>query len=59
VSQDRRDRRENRVSLVPPAPLEPTATLATGTTGARVFVLSFISDGTNLYEAGRTVAMVA
>lgn len=38
---------------------KPTATLATGTTSARVFVLSFISDGTNLYEASRTVAMVA
>jgi hypothetical protein len=38
---------------------KPTATLATGATAARVFVLSFISDGTNLYEASRTVAMVA
>jgi hypothetical protein len=38
---------------------KPTATLATGTTTARVFALSFISDGTNLYETGRTVAMVA
>jgi hypothetical protein len=34
-------------------------TLATGTTSARVFVINFISDGTNLYEAGRTAAMVA
>lgn len=38
---------------------KPTATLATGTTSGRVFVLSFISDGTNLYETSRTVAMVA
>lgn len=38
---------------------KPTATLATGTTSARVFVLGFVSDGTNLYEASRTVAMVA
>lgn len=38
---------------------KPTATLATGTTAARVFVISFISDGTNLYEMGRTAAMVA
>ena len=38
---------------------KPTATLALGTTSSRVFVLTFISDGTNLYEAARTVAMVA
>ena len=38
---------------------KPTGTLATGTTAARVFVVNFISDGTNLYEAGRTAAMVA
>ena len=38
---------------------KPTATLATGTTTNRVFVLSFISDGTNLYEMGRTAAMPA
>jgi hypothetical protein len=38
---------------------KPTATLATGTTSARVFTLSFISDGTNLYEVSRSVAMVA
>jgi hypothetical protein len=38
---------------------KPTATLATGTVTARVFVLHFISDGTNLYEASRTVAIVA
>lgn len=36
-----------------------TATLATGTTSARVFVVSFVSDGTNLYEMARTIAMVA
>lgn len=36
-----------------------TGTLATGTTSARVFVIHWISDGTNLYEAGRTAAMVA
>jgi len=38
---------------------KPTATLATGTTSARVFVVSWVSDGTNLYETARTVAMVA
>lgn len=38
---------------------KPTGTLATGTTSARVFVVSFVSDGTNLYEVSRTVAMVA
>ena len=38
---------------------KPTATLATGTTTARVFVLTFVSDGANLYEASRTVAMPA
>jgi hypothetical protein len=38
---------------------KPTATLATGTVAARVFALSFISDGTNLYETSRTIAMVA
>jgi hypothetical protein len=36
-----------------------TATLATGTTALRVFVLTFVSDGTSLYEASRTAAMVA
>jgi hypothetical protein len=41
------------------AGFKPTATLATGTTSARVFVIHWISDGTNLYEAGRTAAMVA
>jgi hypothetical protein len=38
---------------------KPTATLATGTVTARVFAISFLSDGTNLYETARTVAMVA
>ncbi len=38
---------------------KPTATLATGTTTARVFVVGFVSDGTNLYETSRTAAMVA
>lgn len=41
------------------AGFKPTATLATGTTSGRVFVIRFISDGTNLYEISRTVAMVA
>jgi hypothetical protein len=38
---------------------KPVGTLATGTTAARIFAISFISDGTNLYETGRTAAMVA
>jgi hypothetical protein len=38
---------------------KPTGTLATGTSSAKVFVLHWISDGTNLYEAGRTAAMTA
>jgi hypothetical protein len=38
---------------------KPTGTLATGTTTARVFVLTFVSDGTNLYEKSRTAAMPA
>lgn len=38
---------------------KPTGTLATGTTTAKVFVINFISDGTSLYEAGRTAAMSA
>lgn len=38
---------------------KPTATLATGTVSARVFVVGWISDGTNLYETSRTIAMVA
>jgi hypothetical protein len=36
-----------------------TGTLATGTASAKVFVIHWISDGTNLYEAGRTAAMTA
>ncbi len=38
---------------------KPTGTLATGTSSAKVFVVNFLSDGTNLYEAGRTAAMSA
>jgi hypothetical protein len=38
---------------------KPVGTLATGTTSARVFVLTWLSDGTNLYEVSRTAAMVA
>jgi hypothetical protein len=38
---------------------KPTATLVTGTTAARVFAISFLSDGSNLYETGRTIAMPA
>lgn len=38
---------------------KPTTTLATGTTTGRVFIVEFISDGTNLYEASRTIAMAA
>jgi hypothetical protein len=38
---------------------KPTATLVTGTVAARVFVLSWISDGTSLYEVSRTAAMPA
>ncbi len=34
--------------------LYSAGTLATGTTDARVFTISFISDGTNMYETGRT-----
>jgi len=36
-----------------------TGTLALGTTASRAFVVTFVSDGTNLYEKARTVAMVA
>jgi len=36
-----------------------TGTLATGTSSGKVFVIHWISDGTNLYEAGRTAAMAA
>lgn len=38
---------------------KPVGTLALGTTANRVFVVEWVSDGTNLYEAGRTAAMVA
>jgi hypothetical protein len=38
---------------------KPTATLVTGTVAARVVVLSWISDGTSLYEVSRTAAMPA
>lgn len=41
------------------AGFKPTATLATGTVSARIFVIHWISDGTNLYEASRSIAMVA
>ncbi len=34
-----------------------TGTLATGTVSAKVFVISFVSDGTNLNEVSRTTAM--
>lgn len=34
-----------------------TGTLITGTTTSRVFVVSFISNGTSLYEVSRTIAM--
>jgi hypothetical protein len=39
--------------------LQADATLVTGTVAARVFVLSWISDGTSLYEVSRTAAMPA
>ncbi len=42
-----------------PVAHKPVGTLATGTTSGRVFSISFRSDGTNLYETGRTAAMVA
>lgn len=38
---------------------KPVGTLATGTANARVFVISWVSDGTVLYEVSRTAAMVA
>lgn len=34
-----------------------TGTLTTGTTSGRTFVISFVSDGTNMIEMSRTVAM--
>jgi hypothetical protein len=38
---------------------KPVSTLATGTTTNRVFLVHWWSDGVNLYENGRTAAMVA
>lgn len=35
------------------------STLATGTIANRLFVINYISDGTNLIEAGRTAAITA
>lgn len=37
--------------------MKSTGTLATGTTTAKTFVLKFVSDGTNLNEVSRTIAM--
>jgi hypothetical protein len=37
---------------------KPTTTLALGTTNNRTFAVTFVSDGTNLYETSRTAAMV-
>lgn len=34
-----------------------TGTLATGTVSAKVFTIQFMSDGVNMNETGRTVAM--
>lgn len=36
-----------------------TGTLATGTVTSRIFIVDFVSDGTNLIEVSRTVAIVA
>lgn len=41
------------------AGFKPSATLVTGTVAARIFVIEWISDGTNLYEVSRTAALVA
>lgn len=38
---------------------KPVGTLALGTTANRVFVVTFVSDGSNLYEKSRTAAMVS
>jgi hypothetical protein len=38
---------------------KPVGTLATGTANAKVFLVHWMSDGTNLYESGRTAAMNA
>jgi len=35
---------------------KPVSTLATGTTSGKYFTITFISDGTNLIETGRTAA---
>jgi hypothetical protein len=40
------------------AGFKATATLATGTVTNRVFMLSFISEGTNLFETSRTTVIV-
>jgi len=34
-----------------------TGTLATGTSSGKYFIMSFISDGTNVYEVSRTTAI--
>jgi hypothetical protein len=36
---------------------KPSATVVMGTVAARQFVVSFVSDGTNLIETGRTAAI--
>lgn len=38
---------------------KPSGTLALGTTANRLFVVSWVSDGTNLIEASRTAAITA
>ena len=38
---------------------KPVGTLATGTVTNKVFIIHWISDGTNLYEVSRTVAVTA
>lgn len=38
---------------------KPTTPLATGTVSARVFALTWVSDGQNLYETARTGAIAA
>ena len=38
---------------------KPTGTLATGTSSGKVFVVHWVSNGTALYESGRTAAMTA
>jgi hypothetical protein len=39
------------------SPFKVTGTLATGTTTAKVFVVTFVYDGTNVAECSRTTAM--